>query len=337
MKIGCDGLANIRVQVLNSIPNSLEVEDIIFCVSYHGASCRVQQALIPYENIDSFSDKYFARKQVVEKLVQRSLHPELSKADELFFFSFDVPYNVDYCYHLDLINEIYQLIIYRKDGTVIFSNQYDCDFDERPFLYSEVISKDLIEKEPNTISWNCIKGLFHLTHIDNLESIIEKGLLSHTISHSMSIIKEDISNKLVQVRRKHIHNKVPLYFNILNPMTYTYSINEKKELLVFKVNKKIMLNPGTLFTDGNAASSSTKYYSSLIDLDQLDWSFLNSKFWNNYPDGKRKKCAEVLIPHNIPTKFITDIFIYNKTLYKKISDTVSDLPISVSVNKEYFF
>jgi len=328
-------IANNRIQVLNSHANSLEVEDVVFIVFLNDNKASVELALLPYTNLKSINDKYFARKQVVNLIDQRSLCPSLSRANEAYFFSFDVTYDVDYCFYFDFINRIIRLLIYRKDGTLIFSNLYNADFDERPFLYSEVIKKDLIHVEPKSTFWNNIKGLYHITHIDNLENIIEKGLLSHTIAHSLKINKSDISNHLVQDKRIHVHNKVPLYFNILNPMTYTFSY--KNDLVIFKIDKKVMLLPGMIYTDGNAASSSSKYFSSLNDLDKLNWNCINGKFWNDYHDGKRIKCAEVLIPHKISSNYIQEIFVYDSTTLEQVSILVSKKSIPFSINRCYFF
>lgn len=335
MDLSIETIANIRLQVLNSITNSLDVEDVIFIISRHDNKPSVNQGLVPYKNLKSVNDKYFARKQAVKLIQHKDLHPALSGAAEAYFFSFDLIYNVDYCFYFDFRNDKILLFIYRKDGALIFSNQYNDDFDERPYLFSEVIGKDIIQSEPTSSFWNNIQGLYHITHVDNLENIIEKGLLSHTISHVLKINKSDISNQLVQARRNHVHDKVPLYFNILNPMTYTFS--NKRDLVVLKIDKKVMLLPGVIYTDGNAASTSTKYYPSLNDLDKLNWTCITGKYWNDYPDGKRIKCAEVLIPHKIPSNHIMEIYAYDDTRCNHLSVLLSSKSIPITINKSYYF
>ena len=335
MNLSIEKIANIRLQVLNSYANSLKVEDVIFIISRPDNKPSFKQAIVPYPNLKSINDKYFARKQLVNSIEQLSLHPVLSEADEAYFFSFDIPYNVDYCFYFDFRNGCTQLFIYRKDGYLIFSNQFNIDFDERPYLYSEVIRKDIVQAEPKSTIWNNIKGLYHITHIDNLENIIEEGLLSHTFAHALKINKRDISNQLVQMRRNHIHDKVPLYFNILNPMTYTFSNN--RNLAVLKIDKKVMLLPGTIFTDGNAASTLTKYFTSLNDLDKINWNCINGTYWNNYHDGKRIKCAEVLIPYKISSSHLKEIFLYDSNSFNQISGFVSKKGIPVTINKSYYF
>ena len=73
-----------------------------------------------------------------------------------------------------------------------------------------------------------IKGLYHMTHIDNLQSIFQNGLLSHTNARNNNFMKGDIANNDVNNRRsglepiynRPIHDYTPLYFNPRNPMLY---------------------------------------------------------------------------------------------------------------------
>ena len=37
----------------------------------------------------------------------------------------------------------------------------------------------------------------------------------------------------------------------------------------------------------------------------------------NYPDGKRIKCSEVLVKKMIPMYYVTDIFTFNSTTFRK--------------------
>lgn len=39
-----------------------------------------------------------------------------------------------------------------------------------------------------------IKFLYHLTHVDNMRSILEHGLLSHNEPHAKVLVKKDLSD-----------------------------------------------------------------------------------------------------------------------------------------------
>lgn len=43
--------------------------------------------------------------------------------------------------------------------------------------------------------------LYHLTHVDNMPSILKHGLLSHNSAHARGLVMEDLSDPDVQDRR----------------------------------------------------------------------------------------------------------------------------------------
>lgn len=72
------------------------------------------------------------------------------------------------------------------------------------------------------------KYFYHFTHIDNIESIVENGLLATNIKNEMGIKHHNIANLNIQSTRSEmdvnvgaggvIHDYVPFYFTIKNPM-----------------------------------------------------------------------------------------------------------------------
>ncbi|HKJ33293.1 MAG TPA: DarT ssDNA thymidine ADP-ribosyltransferase family protein, partial [Balneolales bacterium] len=77
--------------------------------------------------------------------------------------------------------------------------------------------------------------LYHMTHLANLNGILEKGLLSHNKAHKKGLLAQDISDSTVNNRRVKIHNYVPLYFNPKNPMLYRRR-NIQDELVILCIN-----------------------------------------------------------------------------------------------------
>ena len=71
-----------------------------------------------------------------------------------------------------------------------------------------------------------VKELYYITHIENLDSIIERGILSHSRAQSISHKKIDMTE--VQERRRTkcipgggpLHEYANLYFSGRNPMLY---------------------------------------------------------------------------------------------------------------------
>ncbi|OQK17968.1 hypothetical protein AU255_08960 [Methyloprofundus sedimenti] len=187
-----------------------------------------------------------------------------------------------------------------------------------------------------------ISYLYHITHINNLPSILASGLLSHSLAHQQCDLT-DISDLEVNARRtlkdpifrRHLHEYVPTYFTPRNPMSYLRR-ELANELVILKLNRELLLQADSLFTDGNAACCQTHFFNNLNALDQLDWDCLNSRYWNDYIGGKRKRCAEMLIPNSIKTQNIMQIAVNgSSTLRTALQSTGKS--ISVVLQPELFF
>ena len=84
-----------------------------------------------------------------------------------------------------------------------------------------------------------------------------------------------------------------------------------EELAILYFDKSVMLFPGVIFTNGNAASGSTKFFDDLENLDQLDWEILRAEYWSEFFDGRRKRCAEVLVPRVLPFALVREMVVQN--------------------------
>ncbi len=183
-----------------------------------------------------------------------------------------------------------------------------------------------------------IEHIYHITHYQNLESILENGLLSH----NNDLVNERIDNAEVNDRRnktetinyKNLHDYVPFYFNPKNPMLF---VNKEiqEDIIILAFNRKLLLKEKTIFTDGNAAVNTTKYFNELDELDELNWGCIKSRYWNDYHDGKREVMAEVLFPKKVSTKHLQKIYCYDKATQEYAMNL--DEGIDVEVNKKLYF
>ncbi len=184
-----------------------------------------------------------------------------------------------------------------------------------------------------------VEYLYHMTHIDNLTSILEYGLLAHGNSHQ----KEDISNQEVNSRRSikdpyyhhPLHSYVPFYFNPRNAMLYVQG-DYQDEIVILEVNRELIAEEGALFTDGNAAAGGTHFSNDLSELDMIDWRCVNAKYWNDFRDGKRKKMAEVLVPNHVGIEKIEAILCNNEKLQGKI-DKLTKGRVQSFIDKKLYF
>lgn len=180
-----------------------------------------------------------------------------------------------------------------------------------------------------------ISYLYHMTHKSNLENIMKNGLVSHNIAHSKGFIKTDISDTGVNNRRSKIHNFVPFYINPKNPMLYKRK-KIQSDIIILCIDRKVF-QEDSKFTDGNAASNSTKFYSHINDLEKLNWSIINSNYWNDFIDGKRIRCAEILIANDVRTENIKKIFCFNSETAYYVKKKVEYYDIKVEINKNFYF
>jgi hypothetical protein len=183
-----------------------------------------------------------------------------------------------------------------------------------------------------------VESIYHMTHIDNLPSILEHGLCAHGNSYQ----KKDISNQQVNGRRsrretiygKVLHSYVPFYFSPRNAMLFVQ--DNEDDIVILELDATLIYEYGAIFTDGNASSGGTDFYNDLSDLDKLNWRCIHAKYWNDYNDGRRKKMSEVLIPDHVSIANIEAI-ICNNINTKRVVDKITNNKIDVFVDTSFYF
>ena len=181
-----------------------------------------------------------------------------------------------------------------------------------------------------------VTSLWHMTHIDNLQDILKEGILSHSNAYKLKSPK-DISDPSVQrwrnqnepIFNKKIHEYTPTYINIKNPMLYKR--NEiQDQICLIEISISILGKKQFIFSDGNAASKATTFYKDRKEVENLPWDVLHADYWSEYPDGKRKRCAEILIYPSIPINYISKIHVNTQEALKSLSGIKK--PVAISPN-----
>ena len=193
-----------------------------------------------------------------------------------------------------------------------------------------------------------ISNLYYITHIDNLPSILEKGILSHEKIEKEHLQPARIYNKEVVNRRrekntpdqKSLWRYANLYFQPRNPMMYRV-VHEKgaKDLAVVSVTKEILQTSGVFITDGNAANAPTQFYFPGDGLKMLgqQWKIVQNEWWNNLDGSKRKIMAECLVPNSIDPAFINSVYVADEETQVRVSEKVSSRSISIIPEPRMFF
>jgi len=180
--------------------------------------------------------------------------------------------------------------------------------------------------------------IYHMTHIDNLKSIMKYGLRAHGNRYQ----KNDISNGDVNSRRSHrepiygkrIHSYVPFYFSPRNAMLFVQ--NYPEDIVILVLDATVLYNNDVIFTDGNAASSNTEFYRDISELERLDWQCIRANYWSDFHDGRRKKMAEVLVPDSVDSKDIQAIICKSEATKIKVS-RITNRSIGCYVDKKFYF
>jgi O-acetyl-ADP-ribose deacetylase (regulator of RNase III) len=165
-----------------------------------------------------------------------------------------------------------------------------------------------------------LRELFYITHVKNIESILEKGILSHNRVKELGIQSETIYNKDVVSKREKI--TVPddgrslwsfanLYFQARNPMLFTVVRNKPvDEIAVIGVDRSILDRNDIFLTTGNAAHCQS---------DIVPWAQrrkvlptimkqIDRVYWNVLDGSKREIMAECLVPDLVPPEYIRSVY-----------------------------
>ena len=180
-----------------------------------------------------------------------------------------------------------------------------------------------------------IPCFWYMTHKYNLHSILKNGILNHDDAYRLETNHVDISDPEVQKRRetkephfkRTIHSYAPLYINPQNPMLYVRR-HLRNDLLIIEVKPSVLFDSEYLISDGNAASPRTKFYRSIEEIDKLPWDVLKANYWKGYEDGKRKRCAELLVFPKVEPQHISVVHCYSRVTKESLGNCGRDVRLS---------
>ena len=180
-------------------------------------------------------------------------------------------------------------------------------------------------KKPNS--------LYYICHVENLGSILEKGIFSRQDIQSQNIAHKDIHDPGVLSQRdkilpgdKNLQEYVNLYFQPRNAMLYRLVCNlGRKPLAVLQVDSSVLDVEGSYFSDRNAAAYHAQFYSKLSDLKKIDEKVFKKEYWTDSDDTKQRMMAEVLVPEPIsPDRILT---VYRPLNDETVTKIAGDKPV----------
>jgi len=194
-----------------------------------------------------------------------------------------------------------------------------------------------------------LRGLYYITHINNLASILKRGIFCHRKVEEEKIEFTPIYDADIVSNRKNIEvaggrnlwDFVNLYFQPRNAMLYRvifFSGINIEDLIIIGL-KSSLLNRNDIFvTTGNAASSNTEFLSSTKAQKYLKTirEKTDKEWWASEDGSKRELMAECLVPDKVDPDNISEIYVPNEKALKKVKEICNET-IPVIPEPELFF
>jgi len=191
------------------------------------------------------------------------------------------------------------------------------------------------------MDWSDLDELQYIAHIDNVPSILERGILSH--NRSGPFRRQDIADADVQSRRRRIivpggrrlHDYANLYLCARNPMMYR-RCSHHQDLCVLRVSLDVLQLPDVIVTDGNAASDYTRFLSVPEARRKVNLDTVFAEYWTRPEmdlievwENKRVKCAEVLVRDAVHPGYILGVRVSCEETRARLSTLAPRLDIIV--------
>ncbi|MGH7768896.1 MAG: DUF4433 domain-containing protein [Candidatus Binatia bacterium] len=191
-----------------------------------------------------------------------------------------------------------------------------------------------------------VSELHYITAIANVLSILQHGILSHTVAEL--VVHDSVAMPEIQERRRdkqipgsgRLHDYANLYFDAHNPML-SRCRDRNNEICVLRAESTILDRPGVIVTDRNAAADWVRFFPAADGLAVISAERVFARFWTHSDDlydqisHKAEKCAEVLIPDRVDAQFILGAYVANQTALSRFQQLNSQL--SVSIRGDMFF
>lgn len=197
------------------------------------------------------------------------------------------------------------------------------------------------------------KNLYYITHIENVDSILRNGILSHArvvkdgLKHERIYNAEIVGNRQHRLtpNRKSLWEFANLYFQPRNPMLYKVIYGTDgvtlDEVAIIGVKVTILDRDDIYFSAGNAASDKSlileKQTGKVIMEDYKQ--YFAAQYWSEDFGTKRKIMAECLVPDHVAPSYIDCVYVANHKTAQTLKDKIKELPKQVDVipEPEMFF
>ncbi|MGH2342783.1 type II toxin-antitoxin system toxin DNA ADP-ribosyl transferase DarT [Segnochrobactraceae bacterium EtOH-i3] len=195
-------------------------------------------------------------------------------------------------------------------------------------------------------------SIFRITHIDNIPWILRYGLHCRNAKRidpnfinigNVELIKKRATREITTQPGGTLADYIPFYFTPYSPMFYNIhtGYNGIKRVsnseIIFIVSSLKLLhknNRSFLFTDRHASLKTACFFSSLSDLDKIDWDILRSRDFRRDPDDPDKMAryeAEALVHRHLPIQDVAGIVCYSENEVRTIEGACKAAGVEINV------
>ena len=183
--------------------------------------------------------------------------------------------------------------------------------------------------------------VYHITHVQNLSSILERGgLLSDAKMEESGIESVGIAHQHIKERRARrsvpvcrqgtLADYVPFYFAPRSPMLYAIHRGAvegyddgQRSILHLTSTAELVVQSGLpfAFTEGHAEIAFSEFFDGLESLNKIDWVVMHSRYWNDTnedSDRKRRRQAEFLVHDFFPWTLVTGIGVIGSRMASEV-------------------
>ncbi len=191
-----------------------------------------------------------------------------------------------------------------------------------------------------------ITGLYYISHIDNVPSILEHGILSHErvlaeeIQYTHIYAEDIVANRREKQTPdgRSLWRSANLYFQPRNPMLYRV-IHEKpaNQVAVISVRPEILNRLDIFISTGNAAHLTSEILASGEGRKALRKIIKDTDivYWKEEDGSKRRIMAECLVPDMVSPSLIQTIYVATRTAKANLEAAIphSNIPVVTEPNR----
>jgi len=189
---------------------------------------------------------------------------------------------------------------------------------------------------------------YYITHRENVPSILQHGILSHSRVEASGLPYTRIYDKGIVEGRRHratpdgksLWDFANLYFQPRNAMLFRVKCERNVgDIAVLAVLPDVLRTPGTFIANGNAASPLSLVFPVPSQSRQLNdiRRATDKEFWKEEDGSKRTMMAEVLVPDVILPEHIDSVYVANHDTAAKVKAMLSGWRGHVIPQPDMFF